>query len=143
MVSKGKKTTEEYNEYMRVYMIQRYHRIRNEMVLALGSKCVRCGSVDGLQIDHIDRTKKMMNVERMTFVKAERRQKELENCQLLCQDCHTIKTVTEDLGRKFAEHGDQTMYRHYKCRCDKCKEGQRIRNKKYRSKSRVRNSMAE
>ncbi len=73
------------------------------MVTHLGGKCARCSKTEDLQIDHIDRAKKTMNVNRMAYVSAARRMEELKNCQLLCGSCHTNKTVKEDLGRRSLE----------------------------------------
>lgn len=55
---------------------------------------------------------------------------ELKKCQPLCSDCHILKT-TDELGHISAIHGRRTMYRRG-CRCDKCKEAQRIGSKNYR-----------
>ena len=57
--------TDEYREHMRVYMMERYHKRRAEAVQLLGGKCVVCGTTEGLEIDHVDRSLKTMNVARM------------------------------------------------------------------------------
>lgn len=93
------KTKEEYNEYYRKYMLERYHRVRNEMIFILGGKCGVCGSTEELEIDHVDPRSKTMDVARMTYVCERRRSEELDVCQLLCKDCHVTKTVETDLGR--------------------------------------------
>jgi len=59
---------EDYNGYMREYMIRRYHSKRKEMIEQLGSACASCGSTDNLEIDHIDRSKKTMKVGRSLVV---------------------------------------------------------------------------
>ena len=105
-----------------MYMKQRYHKRREQAVKTLGGKCVRCGSTDDLQVDHIDRVKKTMKFARMTGVSESKFLEELARCQLLCQECHTTKTVEEDLGRKRRTHGTVAMYQHGKCRCGACKK---------------------
>ena len=80
-------------------MLDRYHRIRDEMIAHLGGCCVQCGSTEQLEIDHVDPKKKTMRTERMTYVKEARREEELRRCQLLCQPCHQEKTL-KDLGWK-------------------------------------------
>jgi DNA-directed RNA polymerase subunit M/transcription elongation factor TFIIS len=125
-------TKEEYNAYYREYMRRRYHEKRKEMITHLGGKCARCGSEKDLQIDHIDRAKKTMKVPRMAYVNNARRMEELKNCQLLCGPCHNEKTVVEDLGRRFSDHGTYVMYVNKKCRCDACKSAMREYNRSLR-----------
>ncbi len=50
------------NEYMRVYMLARYHRRRGEWVERLGGVCVDCGTNEGLEFDHDDPALKTVNV---------------------------------------------------------------------------------
>lgn len=94
--------------YHSEYMRERYRRVRSEIEQLLGGCCAQCGTVSSLQIDHIDRTKKTMRVNRMTSVKRERLLKELENCQLLCDSCHRLKTIN-DLGNKVAKGAHGTL----------------------------------
>lgn len=120
---------------MRVYMAKRYHEKRGEMIEKLGGKCSKCGLNNGLQIDHIDPAKKTMRVARMTYVGEERRKEEMKNCQLLCSECHTTKTVTEDLGRELARgtHGTLSSYRY--CKCSLCKKAKAGYMRERRSRS--------
>lgn len=106
---------------MRVYMLARYHKRRREAVFRLGGKCAICGSGEDLEIDHIDRTTKSMNVARMTMVSQERFDAELKKCQLLCSKHHDEKT-TRDRGLKPARgtHGTLSSYRY--CRCERCRK---------------------
>lgn len=127
------RTKEEYNEYMREYMIKRYHARKSEMIEMLGGVCAKCSACDRLEIDHIDRAKKTMTVERMCFVSWHKAHEELKNCQLLCRKCHEQKSIN-DLGHKPREHGDITMYRHGKCRCSLCRKAWTEHNKKYKKK---------
>ncbi len=85
-------------EDFRIYMLRRYHQRRNDAISFLGGKCVDCGTTEGLQFDHIDRSKKSFWIARMWNVAKARFWEEVRKCQLLCQDCHTNKTL-RDLGR--------------------------------------------
>jgi 5-methylcytosine-specific restriction endonuclease McrA len=122
------KTKEEYNAYMAKYMRERIARRRAEAIKQLGGKCVRCGTTENLEFDHIDRTTKdprcgSRNGLRGTMwtFSEKRLQAELEKCQLLCKDCHWEKTL-EDLGRTSAKgtHGTLSAYRY--CGPPKCEE---------------------
>ena len=108
--------------YMAIYMLARYHSRMNEARKFLGGKCTKCGSKKNLQIDHIDRTKKGCDNDRAAFRSRSKFLEEMKKCQLLCRPCHTIKTVTVDLGRKMARgtHGTLSSYRY--CKCRKCKD---------------------
>lgn len=86
----------EYNEYMREYMAQRY-QTRLEWALALlGGKCVRCASTDQLQFDHIDPATKSFTIcDKLAGVAKAKLVVELAKCQLLCFECHKQKTAIE------------------------------------------------
>ncbi len=122
--------------YMRVYMRERYHRIRAEIIQQLGGKCAICGATDKLEVDHVDGAKKTMRVERITYVSEVRRQKELKNCQLLCDPCHTRKTV-KDRGFTYAKgtHGTLSAARY--CRCEECRAAKNKYNREWKAKKRT------
>ena len=67
---------------------------RIEIIKQLGGKCVLCGFSDprALDIDHIDRTKKL----RMKSYPLQRRvsdwKKNIKSIRLLCANCHRIHT---------------------------------------------------
>lgn len=67
--------------------------------------CVRCGSNEDLQLDHVDPKLKVDH--RIWSWSKERRDAETAKCQVLCYPCHITKTITagEGGGRKltFAE----------------------------------------
>ncbi len=127
------KKKEGYNEYMRVYMANRYHEIRNKIISNLGGKCFICKSDKNIEIDHVISKNKTMSVARICGVSEKRRKKELENCQLLCKSCHEEKTIT-DCGNSRAKgiHGTLSSYRY--CRCEKCRLAKNIWTKEYRKK---------
>lgn len=37
-----------HNDYMKKYILNRYHKRREEAIVTLGSKCVSCSSVENL-----------------------------------------------------------------------------------------------
>jgi len=63
---------------------------RREVWLLNNGPCVGCGTWENLEIDHIDSMQKVSH--RVWGWKEERRNKELEKCQILCWDCHLDKT---------------------------------------------------
>lgn len=118
------------NEYMREYMRLRYHRVRSAALILLGSKCVRCDSRDSLQFDHVDpSTKKFTLGRNMGSVSTPKLVAELAKCQLLCEPCHRLKSIS-DLGKTPARgtHGTLSAYRY--CRCDKCKRAKSEHNRR-------------
>lgn len=72
------------------------YKARRDAFLELhGNKCARCGEVRHLVVDHIDPSKKKRraaNCWRMSPAKAKL---ELDKCQVLCFDCHVLKSVAE------------------------------------------------
>ena len=116
------------NEYMREYMNRLYANRRNAAIEKLGGKCVRCGSKEQLQFDHIDPTTKTAEMDRLWATSEKRINEELRKCQLLCSSCHVKKTL-KDLGRISAKesHGTLSSYRY--CKCDDC----RAANNKYKA----------
>jgi hypothetical protein len=53
--------------------------------------CVRCGSTDQLELDHVDQNTKANH--RIWSWSVERRNAEITKCQILCHDCHVRKTT--------------------------------------------------
>lgn len=76
-------------------------RIRTERRAAwfAGKCCVRCGSFDTLEYDHIDpKTKDPLLVRNSYLVwtwPEARRSAELAKCQVLCRPCHRAKSKAE------------------------------------------------
>lgn len=135
------KTRDEYNAYMREYMRNWQHRRRAQALELLGGKCVRCGAVDSLEIDHVvpgsaDPRTRAGRGNMWTFSE-KRFLAELAKCQLLCSGCHRKKTVecreTGGGSNKIPEedyiHGTVRMYAYKKCRCDECREASRLYKK--------------
>ena len=115
------KDREQYNAYMRKYMLTRYHERRKYAIEKLGGSCVKCGGVEQLELDHIDPKKKSFAISKMWSVAWVRFIAELAKCQLLCDPHHNDKTLA-DKGQRRAKgtHGTLSAYRY--CRCDLCRE---------------------
>jgi 5-methylcytosine-specific restriction endonuclease McrA len=83
------------NEYMRVYMLERARKRRQEALDRLGGKCNLCGSTDQLELDHIDRTTKKYTVARIYSYSEKTFWEEVEKCQILCRKCHIFKSKND------------------------------------------------
>lgn len=104
---------------MRVYILQRYHRRRDEAKEFLGGVCVRCGTKEDLDLDHIDRTAKTGNIGKLWSYDEEKFWTEVKKCQLLCREHHIVKTREAGDGRPW-RHGTQWAWDKHKCRCEEC-----------------------
>ena len=130
------KDKDENREYMRKYMLERYHRRKQEAIASLGGKCVVCGSTENIEFDHKERKGKKATLGDVLAGGSEDLVKaELEKCQLLCRECHIKKTIKE-VGRTPARetHGTLSSYRY--CKCDLCKAAKSKWMKEYK-KNRV------
>lgn len=94
---------------------------RQEWILENGP-CKKCGSWNNLEVDHINPKLKTMEASSMWSRTKEVRDKELENCQVLCKSCHLQKTLSE---RPKPRHGTTTMYYKHKCKCEICCEAKK------------------
>lgn len=92
-----------------------------------GKQCVKCGSTQQLELDHIDREQKVSH--RIWSWSADRRNAEIAKCQVLCTDCHREKTVSEMYR---APCGSESRYR-AGCRCDDCREAHGIAIREWRA----------
>lgn len=102
-------------------MIKRYHERRKIALELLGSKCAKCGSVEKLEIDHIDRSQKKYSTERAFSLSYDKFLAEIKKCQLLCKKCHTDKSIVDaGYNKGKGNHGTKSSYRY--CRCDDCKK---------------------
>lgn len=113
---------EEYNAYMKEYMLKRYHSRREEAFKFLGGVCKKCGDIPiEYEFDHIDPNSKSFPISVMWSISKERFQNELVKCQILCKKCHAEKTLI-DMGMNNARevHGTISSYRY--CKCDLCKK---------------------
>ena len=96
----------------------------------LGGKCIACGSIDGLEFDHINPDSKNGDIADMWAHSITNLDIELKKCQLLCRACHIVKTQNDNGGTSC--HGRLSYYRHHKCRCDLCRNALNEYTKEYR-----------
>lgn len=97
-----------------------------------GKCCVECGSLEPLELDHIDPTTKISNA--IWSWREERRLAEISKCQILCKSCHRIKT-NKELTKSW-DHGTKTGYDYRGCRCSLCREAHKLNKREYRRKQR-------
>lgn len=117
-----------HQKYKAEYEKARYRRRMAEMFEILGGKCAKCGSVERLELDHIDPLSKESTLAKMWSFSWENILAELSKCQLLCHKCHRRKSILER-GHQVATgiHGTVSSYRH--CgppKCDACKRARNI-----------------
>ena len=74
----------------------RYERNKQKCVDKLGGKCVKCGTTEHLQFDHINPLEKSFTIS-SNFHRKDL-DEELAKCQLLCWDCHMEKTKNDWLS---------------------------------------------
>jgi 5-methylcytosine-specific restriction endonuclease McrA len=128
-----------YNEYQRIYQLNRSRRIWAEVIEFLGGRCAWCGAEDDLKVDHIDWREKSYSVGKLWSYKKEKLLSEVKKCQLLCKSCHKIKTKTDqsemlierglrtwnEVPESAYQHGKPRMKLYRKCTCDPCREAVR------------------
>ena len=71
----------------------RKEKHKQHLIDMLGGKCCGCGATENLQFDHLDRTTKSFNIGANLAAKIEKLEEEARKCQLLCKDCHQLKTL--------------------------------------------------
>jgi 5-methylcytosine-specific restriction endonuclease McrA len=94
---------------------------RDEFIKSKGNCCNICNNVNNLEVDHINPILKTMNPSNIWSRKLEIRQKELNNCQVLCKECHMKKTI---------EH--RTKYKTIEEKLEANKQAKKDSNKKIR-----------
>ena len=106
-----------------------------------GGKCVKCGSIENLHIDHINHLTKSFTISENWSHSWEVLEPELKKCQLLCKKHHLEKSKEEgSLAKSWKSqpnqiHGTVWSYTKYKCRCTDCKKAKSDAMKKqYRNK---------
>lgn len=122
-----------YREYMKEYMLKRYHDRRNKAVVKLGGSCYTCGATEKLQFDHIDRNNKSFTIAKLSSVNEKKFWEEIEKCQLLCEDCHQNKTL-DDLGQVSAKNTHGTLSSMRYCKCALCKKAKADYMREWRKK---------
>ncbi len=118
------------NEYMRVYMLQRYRERMAWAIAQLGSRCVVCGAAQDLELDHVDPATKIGAISKSLWSCSWGRfVAEVAKCQLLCTEHHKVKSSVE--ARAKVKHSSVWMYR-LGCRCDDCRLAVREYTRDYR-----------
>lgn len=117
----GYKDPEQRREYAR-----RWIATRRATWLA-GKSCAVCGSVERLEIDHVDPSQKLDH--RVWSWRLERRDAELAKCQVLCEPHHMEKTIRQ--RGEHVQHGTAVMYRWRGCRCDDCRDWKLQSSRRY------------
>ena len=102
---------------MRTYIKARRKVRRARLIELLGGRCVRCGSTDELEFDHIDPETKVFAVGSDMSRACDKLVEEALKCQLLCRECHVAKGIED---RPEPAHS-YYRYWYYGCRCATCK----------------------
>lgn len=120
-----------HKEDKRKWDLAKYHEKRQQRIKELGGKCVLCGSIEKLEFDHKDKNKKNFNLTQYWYLGEKKFRKEFKKCQLLCKNCHLLKTLKER-GLRLAKgnHGTVSTYRY--CHCNLCKEAKNVCFKKWK-----------
>lgn len=111
----GRVDVRDRKEYLREYQ-RKWRAKRRADWFSANGPCARCGSVDNLELDHIDPSVKIHH--NVWSWSGPRRVVELAKCQALCEECHKQKTIDEQAGQLV--HSANGYMRH-KCRCEVCR----------------------
>ena len=119
-------------EYMRRYQ-QKWKAARRAAYFA-GKCCVRCGSTERLELDHIDPSTrdsalKAFHTADFWSWSMKRIEAEIAKCQVLCRKCHEAKTMV-DLGQT----GHSRRGYDKGCRCVVCVEANNSHNRRRRAR---------
>jgi hypothetical protein len=75
-----------------------YKNLRENAIQELGGKCVKCGTSDNLEFNHIDPLNKKMEASGKTNF----RQGEYKKCELMCKSCHRKwSNIEASFARKY------------------------------------------
>jgi hypothetical protein len=127
---------------MKQYSAEYYRDFVEWCFSILGRKCVKCGSTENLEMDHVDPKTKLFTItSRMAPKHRKAIIEELKKCQTLCSGCHAQKTGLEHsiAFKKDRDqcHGTLSQYWRYKCRCDDCRKVYREYRRKREEKNGV------
>jgi 5-methylcytosine-specific restriction endonuclease McrA len=119
--------------YMRTYIKARRKVRRARLIELLGGQCVRCGSTDELEFDHIDPETKVFAVGSDMSRAWDKLVEEALKCQLLCRECHVVKGIED---RPEPAHS-YYRYWYYGCRCATCKAANARKSARQRERKTV------
>ena len=120
--------TEKLREYQRKWTAERRKLFFSD------KSCVKCGSVDRLELDHVNPVQKVSH--RIWSWSIKRREEEIAKCQVLCYSCHKKKTSAE--ATKNQPCGSIVRYEKG-CRCELCRKTKSLALKRHREKLKSRN----
>lgn len=118
---------------MRRYLKKRYADQIRKLVSYMGGKCEKCGSKKYLEFDHINpKTKSFTITSFWNPSQTEKVLKELKKCQLLCFNCHKLKSAKESSKRQMNtfRHGTIYGWMRRRCNCDACFLAKRLWHEK-------------
>jgi hypothetical protein len=118
-----------YGDKKRLYQNEWVAKRRHDWIESQGGQCAMCGSIDKLEVDHVDPSIKLMYPREIWSRRKEVREAELAKCQVLCFDCHEKKTRI-DASHPSPRHGTLNMYDKHGCRCNLCRTKKSLQNKK-------------
>jgi hypothetical protein len=96
--------------------------------------CRQCGSLDNLEVDHINPYTKTDH--KVWSLSEPKRNAELAKCQVLCSSCHHKKTTAQSYIQR--RHGTTNMRRLGGCFCTACKRAVADEKAYYRHMSKAR-----
>jgi hypothetical protein len=132
----GYKDPDRQREYQRAWT-NRKRRVNRAAYFA-GKSCAWCGSVDQLELDHINPADKISHL--IWTWSPLRRAAELAKCQALCKPCHDRKCGLDGFIDRTPRHG---IGRYDKgCRCDTCKAANTEHARRVRQNRRMRERSA-
>lgn len=120
-----------------------FHEFKAWCFEFIGNACVICGSLENLEIDHVNRKDKSFNITSEWSSKSQLEiETELKKCQPLCSGCHKTKTAKELSIDKMKEpsHGSIYAWMKKKCLCDVCTASKNEWNAKRRGTANIRGS---
>lgn len=118
------KDKEKQREYQKQWMASRRADFFKD------KSCVECKSVENLELDHIDPSKKITH--NIWSWSKSRREEELAKCQVLCKECHKEKTREQFTT---STHGTYAMRVNHGCECEQCKEYIRRIKREWRART--------
>ena len=88
----------EVSSYLKSIFTTTDFRFYIKVIQSMKHKCVECGynaHKEALDFDHIDRGTKFFNIGAPIINSIELATIEMEKCQVLCANCHRVKTANE------------------------------------------------
>ncbi len=71
-------------------------KMHRDAWIAAHGPCVYCYGTDNLEVDHVERKNKTIRTRDIWRLGQTRREAELKHCQVLCRQCHILKTAQDN-----------------------------------------------